>query len=515
MLSNAIRIFPTHNRTVDTGTNLITENNLAEMIRNSVAGLGPSYSCVISPTEDLDLGSLDAISENDPYLEFLIYGYYIKAKVKDIINSLETTPSTNDQSYVKFVTENFSVPNTYSVSAMILLRKGDGDSSYTYIEGGDNLSETSTTLWGTNFASEETSEDSINQLKKDSFPYVIIRSVPLIKKISAGLGYKFVIPETSLSPALRLKKGQGFFNFRKNGNQIDQEIYPNIPLLSYTKVGDGDDDSANDEFRILGAILSQTNGITLENGNEISLKTLKSISDNSGTNAVSEGAVKNLVDTTINDLINNKTQIVGEKENNSFILGGITLPSSTELDSLKNNVVITPNGSFDFSWQQYFNDNYGDITVVGANAYAVDAGTAIGCGATTQAGVAIGTCAITKNNTPLKGTSIAIGTDSNSNGVGAIAIGGRAESVNEGSIAIGESAHSTTNSIAIGSNSCAVATNSIQLGKGTNSNSNSIQFKDITLLKDGKIPSIILPEIDRLIATYDPQTGILNIKSTK
>lgn len=125
--------------------------------------------------------------------------------------------------------------------------------------------------------------------------------------------------------------------------------------------------------------------------------------------------------------------------------------------------------------------------------------------------------------------SVAIGWFSQAKGGNSIAIGSGAQHTNETAMSGGATVATGDCSIALGYTAKATAPNSVQIGYGTNSTPNSLQFRDVTIVKDGKIAldvntlttndveSIIMDFVNAYLTprTIDevPSDGVIVIKS--
>ena len=101
--------------------------------------------------------------------------------------------------------------------------------------------------------------------------------------------------------------------------------------------------------------------------------------------------------------------------------------------------------------------------------------------------VAIGDYANARSDGKGQSQSVAIGWFSQAKGGNSIAIGSGAQHTNETAMSSGATVATGDCSIALGYTAKATANNSVQIGIGTNSTPNSLQFQDVTIVKNGKI----------------------------
>lgn len=133
--------------------------------------------------------------------------------------------------------------------------------------------------------------------------------------------------------------------------------------------------------------------------------------------------------------------------------------------------------------------SFGGIAI-GAKAFARrGGGVALGRFAKTYSSnsIAIGNESVSGNekNTPSKWSDER---DTSNSGVYAIAIGGNSSSTGSKAISLGYATESTkSSSIAIGSGAKATADAAVQIGKGTNDTPESLKFRGIYIVKDGKL----------------------------
>lgn len=114
--SSNIRIFPTSSRSTNSGTNWVTENNLASILRSI---LSSNKSFVIS-----DAGE-------SPF-KFVINGYYVEVNGWDDLENNLSNGSNNSCTLINFVKDD------KKITAQITIIKNNSDESFQYLDGGDN-----------------------------------------------------------------------------------------------------------------------------------------------------------------------------------------------------------------------------------------------------------------------------------------------------------------------------------------------------------------------------------------
>ena len=129
--SNDIRIFPTSNRSLGpTGTNWVTEHNLAGIIANLVNKVGNNKGFVVLPNK-----ASDSKVEDDKNIVFYLEGYLISAKAGLIKTAADNdnNASTGQCSFVKFYKDN---AGNYCAGIAISSSVSQ-DESYNFINGND------------------------------------------------------------------------------------------------------------------------------------------------------------------------------------------------------------------------------------------------------------------------------------------------------------------------------------------------------------------------------------------
>jgi len=150
-----------------------------------------------------------------------------------------------------------------------------------------------------------------------------------------------------------------------------------------------------------------------------------------------------------------------------------------------------------------FIDQYGEdqnvAVSIGAGAQAAVTTNAVESAADNKvvrsAGVAIGGHAEVRNDAdPLKIQGVAVGWHATVSAINGVAIGSGAKHPDDDDATTA----SAPKAIAIGYNAKASAANAVQLGEGVNTEEDTLKFRDVTIVKDGKIQGSI--DEDQLLA---------------
>ena len=150
-----------------------------------------------------------------------------------------------------------------------------------------------------------------------------------------------------------------------------------------------------------------------------------------------------------------------------------------------------------------FVDQYGEdqnvAVSIGAGAQAAVTTNAVEAAADNKVirstGVAIGGHASVENTAdPLKIQGVAVGWHATVTAINGVAVGGGANHPGDNDATTA----SAPKAIAIGYNAKASATNAVQLGEGVNTEEDTLKFRDVTIVKDGKIQGSI--DEDQLLA---------------
>ena len=150
-----------------------------------------------------------------------------------------------------------------------------------------------------------------------------------------------------------------------------------------------------------------------------------------------------------------------------------------------------------------FVDQYGEdqnvAVAIGAGAQAAVTTNAVEAAADNKVirstGVAVGGHASVENSAdPLKIQGVAVGWHATVTAINGVAVGGGANHPGDDNATTA----SAPKAIAIGYNAKASATNAVQLGEGVNTEADTLKFRDVTIVKDGKIQGSI--DEDQLLA---------------